>query len=105
MSRSSHRTLKESNLYSEQLREFGNLKFLDEALEGVVWALSTNPEYFQPILNTTLRFVRTIEFEREGFRLIPLKIWFKILDNDHVLLLSITQDAFEYDAPEDSIFI
>ena len=97
MSRSTHRSITESPLYSEQLKEFGEIRHFDEALEGVMWALSTNPEYFEPIPGTTLRFVRTIEFERDGLKLIPLKIWFRIIDENKVELLSISQDWFEYE--------
>jgi hypothetical protein len=101
MSRSTHRSVRESALYSQQIKEFGETKLLDEALEGVVWALSTKPEYFEPIPGTTLRFVRTIEFERENTGLMPLKIWFRILDDNAVELLSVTADSYEFESDKE----
>lgn len=92
-----NRNIEESPEYLEELEKYGEIKYLDEALSGVMWALSIKPEYFPEIPNTNIRFVRTIEFEREGYSVVPLKIWFTIIDETKVLLLFITPDTMEFD--------
>jgi hypothetical protein len=92
------RTIEESDLYSQQLDELGNIQYMDEALEGVVWALAKNAELFPEIPNSNIRCIKTREFVRKGFKIVPLKIWFTILSEDRILLLSISR------TDEDSLF-
>lgn len=72
---STNRSVRESELYYQQLQEFGDVRYLDEVLEALIWAISTKPEEFPVLPNTTLRRARTIEFERDNQTIIPLKIW------------------------------
>lgn len=96
-----YRSIRETPLYSQQLSEFGDIKVLDEALEGVMWALARNAEHFPEIPNTNIRCIKTLEFERSNTLLLPLKIWFTIIDENTVLLLSISQDTIEYGFNDD----
>ena len=43
------RTLVESADYSRQLATLSDLQRLDDALVGVCWALSTNPEVYETV--------------------------------------------------------
>ena len=93
-----HRTLVESPLYEEQLKQIGGGAYLDEALSGVAWALSTNPEEGLRIPNTQLWLIKTLGYEIEGHYIAPLSIWYTLPDENTVLLLSITETpAFSYD--------
>lgn len=60
---------------------------MDDALEGVYWALTTKAEIY-PILPgcRTLRVIRTDSFPRTGGRSPALRIYFKIIDDTLVEL-------------------
>lgn len=82
----------ENPLYLSQLAEFGQSEAISELIEGVLWAISTNPEKFPTIPGTRMQFVRTIEFERDQL-LVPMKIWFTCIDDNQIEILSFAQDT------------
>ena len=86
-----YRTLIESSLYSNQLSKLGGIKYLDEVLFGVTWALCKRPDIF-PIIPKTKK-LRLVKTERIKSRSIEkFRIWFYITDKDDVELLAIEQE-------------
>jgi hypothetical protein len=81
------RQLIESKEFSEQAAALGNLPRLDDALVGVTWALSTNPEVFDVVKG--MKDVRMLKTDPHA-GLPPFRIWFRIDENgQHVHLLAI----------------
>lgn len=97
------RSIEESPLYSQQVQAIGDVRHMDEALEGVIWALSKNAELFPELPNTNIRVIKTREFERKRFSVTPLKVWFTILNENTVRLLSITTISDEFDFYEEEV--
>lgn len=84
-------TLVEDPLFTEQLQHLGDIKVLDDALSGLMWALSTKP-FVYPILPGThkLRVAKTHICQREDIIIPALRIWFIIKEEEEtVQLLSI----------------
>ncbi len=74
---------------------------MDEALNGVAWALATNPEQGLRIPNSNLWLIKTIGHEIEGHYIAPLYIWYSIPDRTKVELLAITKAPLsEYEEEE-----
>lgn len=89
------RTLVESADYSRQLATLSDLQRLDDALVGVCWALSTNPEVYETVKG--MYDVRLLKTDPLG-GLPPLRIWFKIDDDDqsvHLLYIEPIADDDE----------
>lgn len=87
---SKHRTITESALYTKQISQLGNVKDFDEALQGILWALSLNPGVFDQINGSaSIRIAKTTGYRRNNIDLPPLRILFCIEDDDHVELLAI----------------
>ena len=83
----------ETETFVQQAKEFGDDDAIQELIEGVLWAISKSPDRFPTIPGTKLQFVRTIEFDRGGSTFVPLKIWFKCIDDHQIEILSISQDV------------
>lgn len=84
------RTLVESKPFTQKLQEISSIKNSDEAIAVLLWAISTKPEFFPVIPGTTqLRIAKTNFYEREGTFIPPLRLWFKIVDEDTIELLYI----------------
>ena len=100
------RSIEESSLYSQQVEAIADVRYMDEALEGVMWALAKNAELFPELPGTNIRVIKTREFERKRFRVTPLKVWFTILDENKVRLLAITtkSDEFDFYYEEEEVF-
>ena len=94
------RTLVESDLFRRQLESFAqalaNEAVLDEVLDAVAWALSRKPEA-RPVIQGTsaLRVISTREYKRAGIIIPALKVWYRILDENSVLLMAITRQDIE----------
>ena len=86
------RELVEDPVYTSQLENLGfTEEQLDAALEGVAWALATNAEHYAVIKGTQrLRMIKTYHYTRDDVWIPPLKIWFTIEDENHVLLRGVT---------------
>lgn len=70
------RTLVHEPTYAYALQVFGkDIQRLDEALTGVEWALSTNPEVYDVVKGTVS--TRLLKTDALG-GLPPLRIWFRI---------------------------
>jgi hypothetical protein len=69
------RELVESSDYTIQLNRLGDLRRLDDALTGVCWALSTNPEVYEVVRG--FKDVRLAKTDPLG-GLPALRIWFRI---------------------------
>jgi hypothetical protein len=96
---SKHRTLIEDEVFTAQLADIagnvGNIRYLDDALLALTWALSTNPEEYEVIPGTKgLRVAKTRWYERESIIVPVLKVWFSIVDDDHVLLRAMTVEEY-----------
>jgi hypothetical protein len=89
------RTLVHEDTYEESLKALGSdLQRLDDALIGVMWALSTNPEVYD-IVKGTVR-TRLLKTDPLG-GLPPLRVWFHVdEDGNHVHLEYI--EAIEQEA-------
>jgi len=87
-----YRELVEDPVYTSQVENLGySDEQLDAALDAVAWALSTNPEHYPVIQGTQrLRVAKTDHYSRDNVWIPPLKVWFTIEDDDHVLLKGIT---------------
>lgn len=83
-------TLIESELFTWQLEEIASHRYVDEALIGFWSAVCTNPEAF-PIVpgRRELRLAKTGAYTRDGIEVPPLRLWFRILDENSVELLSV----------------
>jgi hypothetical protein len=96
------RILVESELFKHQLDSFAEyypISVLDEALDAVTWALARRPEIRPVIAGTNgLRMIETLSYVRRGVKIPPLKIWYSILDENHVLLRAITRVDIEESA-------
>jgi hypothetical protein len=80
-------TLIETDEFIQQMEQIEQIAHVDEALEGLKWALSNNPEAFPILPNTRkLRIAKTIVYVREGLVVPPLRVFFSIED-DYVVLL------------------
>jgi hypothetical protein len=79
------RDLVEHTGFLEQLSSLGDVKFLDNALRGVTWAISVGAEDFDLVPGwSTLRIAKTDQFDLAG---VPaLCIYFRIKDENEVLL-------------------
>ena len=83
------RTLVESELYSHQVAQLGDVERLDDALLGVTWAISLMSEEFQPLRGLgALRIAKSEKLKRRG-KLVQLRVWFAIRDQRTVELLGI----------------
>lgn len=91
------RTLIEDELFTRQLesltRVLAGEEVLDEALNAVAWALMRKPEA-RPVIPGTdsLRFIGIRRYERSGITVPPFKVWYRIQDGRHVLLMAITRE-------------
>ncbi len=96
------RTLVESELFKRQLESFGDVEWMDEALDAIAWALARKPEACPVIPDTAgLRVIKTLKYERNGKVIPVLKVWFSIMDDSHVLLRAITRQDIEESADLD----
>jgi hypothetical protein len=82
-------TLVESELYSHQVAQLGDIERIDDALTGVTWAISMMPEDFPPLRGLGRLRVAKTERLRKGSSFVQLRVWFAIRDSDHVELLGI----------------
>ena len=93
-------TLREDELFTAQLEALDSIKYLDEALEAIMWALSNNPEIYPIVPGTKrLRVAKTKSYERGIVTIPPLKIWFSVETDEIVLLRSIEQ-VKDWDTPD-----
>ena len=78
------RTIKESTQYTKQVKLLGGASRLDEALNGVIWAISNNPEVFDLVPGFgSIRIAKTDEKKTESGAIIPrLRVWFRIPPNN-----------------------
>ncbi len=75
------RTLIHEVTYTAALRELGtDIRRIDDALTGVEWALSTNPEVYDVVKGT--QDTRLLKTDALG-GLPPLRVWFRIDENGH----------------------
>jgi hypothetical protein len=85
----SHRSIEESPLFLQQLQELGDIRYLDQALEGAVWAIATTPEGYPKLPDTNIQRIKTRDFGIPGRPIPPMEIWFVVLSEDKVRLLAI----------------
>lgn len=83
------RTLVESELYSHQVAQLGDIERYDDALTGVTWAIAIMPEEFHPLRGLgELRMAKSEKLKKgDGF--VQLRVWFAIRDSHRVELLGI----------------
>lgn len=86
--------LVESELFSKQLSELGDVERLDEILRGVLWGIATKPEAFDLIPGFRfLRLAKTREFDVPWRKPLPsFRIWFIDYGVGTVELLSIERE-------------
>lgn len=79
-----NRELVESEAYTNALAGLGPMERIDDALTGVYWALSTNPEVYDVVRG--FRDMRLLKTDALG-GLPAFRIWFRIdEDGQHVHL-------------------
>ena len=65
-------TLIESELYSHQAAQLGDIERIDDALTGVTWAISVMPEEFPPLRGLgQLRVAKSERLKRNRVRATP----------------------------------
>lgn len=74
-----HRTIRESALFTESLAALGDMQRADDAMSGVVWALSRKPEAYDPVFQD----VRLLKTDPLG-DMPALSVRFKIVDANTV---------------------
>ncbi len=82
-------TLIESELYSHQAAQLGDIERIDDALTGVTWAISIMPEEFPPLRGLGQLRVAKSERLRKRTGFVQLRVWFAIRDAHHVELLGV----------------
>lgn len=82
-------TLIESELYSHQAAQLGDVERIDDVLMGITWAISIMPEEFPPLRGLGQLRVAKSEKLRKGVGFVQLRVWFAIRDAHHVELLGI----------------
>jgi hypothetical protein len=81
------RTLIEDPAFTRQLEVLGDIRFADRILNGVTWGISTFAEEFEIVRGyQDLRIAKTDEFDTQDGAIVPLRLYFKIIDEDEVLL-------------------
>jgi hypothetical protein len=81
------RTLIEGPGFEAQLAVLGGTEFADRVLSGITWGIATYAEAFDLVPGfQDLRIAKTDEFEDANLTIVPLRIYFKILNADEVLL-------------------
>jgi hypothetical protein len=81
------RTLVEHPGFTKQLATLGDVRFADRILSGVTWGISTFAEEFDLVPGYhELRIAKTDEFDSTEGSTVPLRIYFKILNDREVLL-------------------
>jgi len=93
-------TLRYDELFEAQLNAIASARHMDEALIGVEWILSNEPEKCPVVPGTTrLRVIKTEPYRRNLVEIPALRIWFSIEDGGIVLMRAI--DVIEdWDAPD-----
>ena len=80
------RTIIDGTEFEEQLKRFGDIRVLDEALRANMWALSTRPEAYEVIPGSrSLRVIKTLRISREGMSTPSFRIYFSI-QSESILL-------------------
>ena len=83
------RTLRETEIYKQQLARLGNVPRVDDALEVLIWGICRKPEKFEPVPNMPNCYIA-----KTSAGLVPaLRLMFKIEDDNHVLLCAIGRDS------------
>ena len=82
----SHRTVRESTLFTECLAAFGDMKRVDDALCGVVFALARKPEVYDSVVGD-VRLVKTAPLGGMP----ALSIRFTIVNENTVELLHVEE--------------
>jgi hypothetical protein len=89
------RTIRESQRYTEQCQELGDIKRLDEVLVGVCWAVVSDPEHFDLVPQTDIRWFPVDEISG-----IPaLRIYFRVADDEYIDFLRIERIEDDPDEP------
>ena len=82
------RTLEADDAYTEQLSKLGNLPFVEEVLRGITNGIASCAEAFDLVPGyTQLRIAKTDDFDTVAGSLPPLRMYFRILDNNRVRLM------------------
>jgi hypothetical protein len=93
-----HWELCESASYTDALSALGDVRVIDDALTGITWALSKNPEAF-PIVQgmVDIRLAKTDP--QMGTPIPRIRVWFRVdLDSERVHLEHVEFDTYEFDA-------
>lgn len=83
------RTLKESDIYSEQFSKLGDAQRLDEVLRGILNSIASNAEGWPVVTGYQItRMAKT-----SGYGNTPiLRVWYQIESANQVLLVGIELD-------------
>lgn len=97
--------LAEAPEYTEQLVELGDPRFIDDAIQGLIWGIVTNPSQFDRPAPDTLPDIYLAKADSYvrvgGDPTTPWRIWFKLYEDEkRVELLWIEEAVEEYE--EDS---
>ncbi len=82
--------LRESPEFSEACKKIGDIKCVDEALGILSHAISKKPETFDLVPEfKSLRLAKTDKYQRNGIIVPPLRLTFRIADDNIIDLLYI----------------
>lgn len=82
------RNLRESASFTEAVEILGGAEVIDEALEPLVLAIAARPETFDIIPGfQSLRMAKTDPIAYGDFDIPPLRLTFRIVDDENVELL------------------
>ena len=83
----------EEESYAKSVVNCGGHKRTDEITLVYGWALSNKPECYEPVIHpSAIRMLQTREIPWTNPPTPPMRIFFKIQDEDKILLLYIEED-------------
>ncbi len=82
-------SIRETDRYTSRCAALGDVRRIDEAVDGVVWKLGNNPEVFDLVAQSPPTYIAKIDpYSWQGGSIPRLAIWFQI-DGSVVWLLTI----------------
>lgn len=83
-------TLRHSKLFDEQAAKIADIRFVDEALHILTYAIARNPDAFPSVRGfENIHIAKTDPYSRGGASVPPLCLWFRKIDSNITELLAI----------------
>lgn len=91
-------TLVDDPDYARQAEQIADIQRLDDALNGLMWAIANNPEVYDVIIDTDppIRIAKSNRIITLDGDISTLRIWFSVdYENEIVTLLKIRRESEE----------